>query len=97
MKGIIVSDLELILRRNDSSIADVDQSIRHIKKDISDLVRSINSTDLKFLTNRLESEMSYFNNVMLKINSYQNVLQGVLKSYKQQAEEIAKSINKLSP
>lgn len=97
MKGIIVSDLELIIRRNDSSITDVDQNIRHIKKDVSDLVRSINSADLKFLTNRLDLELNYFNNVMLKINSYQNVLQGVLKSYKQQAEEIAKSINKLSP
>lgn len=97
MKGIIVSDLELILRRNDFIVTDVDQSIRHIKKDVSDLVRSTNCTDLKFLTNRLELEMNYFNNVMLKINSYHTVLQGVLKSYKQQAEEIAKSINKLSP
>lgn len=92
MKGIIVNDFELIIKRNANNIDDVKESINDIKKSFNELSKSINSNDLKFLTSKLDLELNQFNNIISKINAYQTTLKNVLKSYQFQEIEIARSI-----
>lgn len=97
MKGIIVSDFELIIKRNEYNIEDVKQNIQDIKKCFNELSKCIKSNDLKFLTNKIDLELDQFKNVVSKINAYQTTLKNVLKSYQFQEIEIAKDIKRLTP
>lgn len=97
MMGIIVSDFELIIKRNGYNIENVKQDILDIKQSFNELSKLINDNDLKYLTSKIDLELDQFKNVVSKINAYQTTLKNVLKSYQFQEIEIAKDIKRLTP
>ena len=97
MKGIIVNDFELIIKRNNYNGSDVNKSISKITKSFSNVKKYASNDDFKSLLSKLETEINQFTNIKNKIEAYQDVLMGVLNAYRQQAEELAKSINRLTP
>lgn len=97
MKGIIVSDFETIIRRNEINVNEIKKDINKINNCQASLSRYANSGESKELFNKLNNELNQLNNVKKKIDAYQLVMQKIVLSYKQQARELARSINRISP
>lgn len=97
MKGIIVNDFETIIKRNELNMNEVKKDINKINNCLASLNRNFYSDDLKTLFYKLESEINQLYNVRIKIEAYHTVMQKVVLSYKQQAQDLARSINHLSP
>lgn len=97
MKGIIVDDFELIIRKNASNVNELKKDISKLNQNISGINRHCTNDDFKHLIQKLNLEINQFKNVKLKIEAYEYVLRGVLNAYQEQAEELTKSINRLTP
>ena len=92
MKGIIVNDIEIAIKRLNQDADSLNSKVRDINHDFDELSKSVNSRDLLFLTSKLGLEINLMSNVKNKIAGYQNVLTNVLKSYQIELEELAKNI-----
>ncbi len=96
MNGVIVGDLELIIKKAGLNASDVKSNISAIKHDFSNLSQSIGSNDLKFLISKLDLELLQFQNVVTKTEAYITTLKNVLMSYQYQSEELVKDLNNLT-
>ena len=92
MKGIIVNDIEISIKRLNQDADSLNSKVRDINHDFDELSKSVNSRDLLFLTSKLGLEINLMSNVKNKIAGYQNVLTNVLKSYQIELEELAKNV-----
>jgi len=97
MMGIIVNEFNSIINKNQSNISSLEENITDIETNYSELSKNVNSSDLKFLTRTLEKELQNFDNIKLKVESYQNVLQKMVASYIAEEEELANNINQIIP
>lgn len=97
MKGIIVADLESLIKNADVKLNDVRDEIQNVRSSALDLRRSIRGGDLMFLTDSLYDEIVKLNNVMKKMNAYQLFLRSVLIGYQRQEQQIISSIKKATP
>jgi len=97
MKGIIIQDFELIIKKNKYNIEETNEKMTDICENFVELKKNISSPDLNFLINKLESEINYFKNIKLKIDSYQTTIKNVLASYKNEEEELAINVNQITP
>lgn len=94
MKGIIVSDFELTLKQLSVMLNDLKSDVTDLNSGVQTLSKHIKDNDLKFLTSKMDLELSYLKNVISKTEAYYLTLTNVLKSYQEQAKELANSINK---
>lgn len=97
MKGIIVSELELVIKKNDYNTSEVNQKISNINKSFNSLEKCFAGSELEFLTSKINLELQEFKNIIGKINAYQSTLQNVLKSYQLQNNELTNNLSKLTP
>lgn len=97
MKGIIVNDFEAIIKRNSFNINEVKKDVNRIYNCQASLSRLFSFGDSKVLFGKLNNEINELDDVKKKIDAYQEVMQKIILSYKQQAQELARSINRISP
>lgn len=97
MIGIVVNDFDSIIKKNEYCILDLNEKILNITNNCNELFKNISSSDLKFLTKKLEEEIQQFNNVKFKIESYQTALKNVLLSYIEEDEELTKNFSQIVP
>lgn len=94
MRGIIVDDLDTLIKNSSLNLDEVRQKIIDLRSAYFDLKKKIRSSELDFLTKNLYEEINQLGNVLKKINAYQILLNDVLKSYKNREYVVSMNIKK---
>lgn len=94
MKGIIVDDFNLIIRKNSVNVEDVVKCLSKINNLLWDLKSKL---DGSFNLNKIEQFSGQIPEIESKIYAYGNVLSGVLRSYQNQNEKVKYDIKKNMP
>lgn len=97
MKGIIVADLESVIKTADLKSDDIKDDVQEIRDSFLDLRRSIRCSDLSFLTEKFYQETTQFYTLMKKMNGYQSSLKSVLLGYQYQEQQIVSDIKRITP
>lgn len=91
MNGIIISDLESVIKRTNSISNNITSDINKIKNFCSNINSCLNG-DVSFFSSKLNSDLQQFSKINNKISGYGIVLRGVLKAYQLQDETISHSL-----
>ena len=91
MNGIIISDLETVIKRSSSISNNISSDINKIKNSCSNISSCLNG-DVSFFSSKLNSDLQQFSKISNKINGYEIVLRGILKAYQLQDETISHSL-----
>ncbi len=97
MKGIVVEDLDSLIKNMDLKAEDIRENVQDIRTAFLEIRRSIRSTDLSFLTEKFYQETTQFNTLIKKMNGYQTSLKSVLMNYQYQEQQIASDISRITP
>jgi len=95
MIGIITSDFELLVKKNDVILDELSNEISNVKKVLFSLSNEFKSSDLKFIANKLNLSLFQFDNVLKKTVGYQDTLKSIYNGYQRQNFEITSDINHL--
>ena len=95
MKGILANDFELLLKKNAVILEDLSNEISNVKTSLSDLSGEFKSSELNFISNKINLGLLQLDNVFKKTAAYQSVLSGVYEGYKNQTFQIVSDINNL--
>lgn len=96
MSGVIVADMETLIRNTELKIEDVSKCMSELRMASLELRRCIKSTDLSFLTSGLYEELTYLNNTLRKLNAFHAGLKKVLRAYTNQENSVASSVRRIS-
>ena len=91
MNGIIISDLETVIKRSSSISNNISSDINKIKNSCSNISSCLNG-DVSFFSSKLNSDLQQFSKISNKINGYEIGLRGILKAYQLQDETISHSL-----
>lgn len=97
MEGIIVNSFESLMKNTDVISDDLASNISELRSAFLELRKTIRCSDLSFLTDKLSKDISQLNILIRKANSYQSSLKNILMAYKYQEQQIAASINRITP
>lgn len=97
MRGIVVSDFESLIKNGDMKINEIRDEIQQLNTDSLELRRSISSSELSFLTDNLYYEVKENSKVTKKLGAYQVIFNNVYRAYKDQVEEVATAIKRVTP
>ena len=91
MNGIIVNDLENVIKRIRNISGNIDKDISSIKNSCSNLNSELNY-GISFFKTKLNSDLQQFSKITKKVNGAEIVLSGVLRAYQLQDEAINYSL-----
>lgn len=97
MKGIIVDDLELIIKKSEGNINVLLKDEEKIFSEINELRKFENNSCMNLLIKNLNMQAKELKKMEIKLNSYTKSLHNVVNGYKNQSEEIIKSLKKQTP
>lgn len=88
MKGVLVSDMESAIKKNSYFVDELDGILTRINEGCNSLLSSFDNESFRIYKSKVLSNTNEFNNVRLRLNSYNQVLANVLQGYVSQANEI---------
>ena len=97
MIGIAADLLDSFIDECSIDINKEDEISLTIKRNISDLRKSLLGVDLEFLTSSLSKEAKGFLTIVKKLKAYNTTLSGVLKSYQNQQQATVRAIQRVKP
>ena len=97
MQGIAVDLLSTFIKESELDIEDIQKKQEDLSSKSSSLKKSINSSDLNFLTDNLSYEVSATLKLLKKVKAYNTTLNGVLMSYQYQDQASASAISRIKP
>lgn len=89
MKGVLVSDMESAIKKNEFFVDELDSLLAKIDENCNTLLSSLDYENFRIYKSKVLSNTNEFANVRLRLNSYNQVLSNVLQGYVSQAGEIA--------
>ena len=95
MTGIVSSDFELLLKKNNSNINELNDNLINLKKSYCTLMDNFQNGELSFFVDKMKIELNQLNKVSSKIEGYQSSLTNVYKGYQEQYAKIVSDSKKL--
>ena len=89
MKGVLVSDMETAIKKNSYFVDELDSLLAKISENCNSLLSSFDNENFRAYKSKISINTNEFNNVRLRLNSYNQVLSNVLQGYVSQADEIS--------
>ena len=89
MKGVLVSDMETAIKKNNFFVDELDGLLAKIDENCNALLSSFDNENFRIYKSKILLNTNEFGNVRLRLNSYNQVLSNVLQGYVSQAGEIA--------
>ncbi len=94
MKGILVGDMELAIKKNQYCVDELTATLSSIYTDCSSLLNLFDNTNFSAFKSKVNINLNEFTHVKQRLDSFGLVLRNVYDGYIMQANEIAQQASK---
>lgn len=94
MKGILVGDMELAIKKNDYLVDELTEILSSIYTDCNSLLYLFDNTNFSAFKSKVNINLNEFTHVKQRLDSFGLVLRNVYDGYIMQANEIAQQVSK---
>ena len=94
MKGILVGDMELAIKKNDYLVDELTATLSSIYTDCGSFLNLFDNVNFSAFKTKVNTNLNEFTHVKQRLDSYGSVLRNVYEGYIMQASEIEQIVAK---